>query len=440
MRDIIFAAIFLMAVPLAIVRPFNAYILWAWTSLLAPTTFLYGFMVDVRVNLIFALIALSAIALGRVNWRDYQGSPTAWMMIVFAAHASFVAVLAYPNNPFNLRYYEFLIKGLAFCLIMPFFVRERVHFHAIIIVVALGLGIHGVTNGLKTIASAGGHNMTGPFSTMIDDRNHLSVALSMALPLVLYLFIYSKKLFVKVGFLATFLLIILAILGGGSRAGFIVLSVLLTFLLLRSKHKIIGLCTVAALVGVFLLLAPDQWADRISTIQSANQDESFLGRVVAWDISSSIALENPIFGGGFHAVQVQHVWDAYKFSPGLLGFLGLPVPDFLPKAAHSIYFELIGDTGFLGLTLFLSIMLRAIYCRQKIIKTFKLSGREVKWQKDLADLLALSVMAYLIGGASVSLGYLEVAYMLAMLMELLFINVKRGAIQQKKNSSGLKIK
>lgn len=36
MRDLAFALMLLAALPLAFARPFNAYLLWGWTGLLAP--------------------------------------------------------------------------------------------------------------------------------------------------------------------------------------------------------------------------------------------------------------------------------------------------------------------------------------------------------------------------------------------------------------------
>ena len=151
-----------------------------------------------------------------------------------------------------------------------------------------------------------------------------------------------------------------------------------------------------------------------------------MGRVIAWQVSSAIALRNPVFGGGFHAVQVYYIWDAFKEAPSLLGFLNLPVPTFSAKAAHSIYFEVMGDLGFVGLGLFLLIMLRSISSRYSIKRMTATLGEPYQWARDMADMLMLSVLAYLVGGASVSLGYLEVIYMVVMLMELLRLHVARA--------------
>ena len=423
MRDLAFALMLLAALPLALARPFNAYLLWGWTALLAPTTYFYGWMVGNRVNFVCAVLTLVLLALGRVPWRDYQPNKVTWLYVLLAAHATLAFLLAYPGNPDNEKYLEFLIKGLLFCLVMPFFVRERVHFHAMFIVIALGLGVHGVLNGLKTVASGGGHNMVGPAGTMLGDRNHLSTALALVLPVLFYLQSHTVNRLIRLGYLGAFCIVVLAILGGGSRAGFIAVSVVGLWLVLTARRKGMALMLVGGAVLAFLAFAPEDITSRLTTIKEAGEDSSFMGRVIAWKISSAIALENPVFGGGFHAVQVQAIWDRFKMSPGLLGFLDLPVPEFSAKAAHSIYFEVMGDLGFVGLGLFLFILVRALWSRLAIKRMTTQLGVSYQWARDMADMLMLAVLAYMVGGASVSLAYLEVIYMVVMLMELLRLHV-----------------
>ena len=435
MRDAVFALMVLCMLPLAIARPFNGYLLWGWTGLLVPTAYFYGFMTSARVNLMFAVLTLVLIVLGRVRWRDYQLNRVTWLYLLWALHATLAFLFAYGGNPYNAPYYEFLIKGLLFALVMPFFVRDRLQFHAMFIVIALGLGIHGVLNGLKTVASAGGHNMLGPAGTMLGDRNHLSTALALVLPVLFYLQTYSVNRLIRLGFLGAFCVVVLAILGGGSRAGFIAVSVVGLWLVLTTRRKGLALALVVAAVVGFLAFAPEDVTSRLSTIKEADEDSSFMGRVIAWKISSAIALANPVFGGGFHAVQVQPIWDAFKTAPSLLGFLNLPDPEFSAKAAHSIYFEVMGDLGFVGLGLFLTILLRAIWSRFTIKRLATQLGTPYQWARDMADMLMLSVLAYMVGGASVSLGYLEVIYMVVMLMELLRLHVVRAATAAAKEAT-----
>lgn len=426
MRDLMFAMAMLLAIPLAIARPINAYYLWGWTAVLIPTSFFYGFMANARLNLFFAILTLALVALGRVKWSDYQPNRVTWLYLLFLAHATMAFLLGYEGNPDNARYYEFLAKIMVFCLLMPLFINSRLRMHVMLLVIVLGLGLHGVLNGLKTLASAGGHNMTGPEGTMIFDRNHLSTALALVLPIIFYLHTYTESKLVRLGFLGAFAVVALAIMGGGSRGGFVALAVVGAWLIMTSRHRFRTLLFVCVLGFAFYYFGAELWADRLSTIQDANEDASFMGRVIAWKVSSAIALSHPVFGAGFHAVQVNAIWDIFKYSPGLLGFLDLPVPTFSAKAAHSIYFEVMGDMGFVGLFLFLSILLQSIHSRFAIKRMVKqLGGTRYLWARDLADMLMLSVIAYMAGGAAVSLGYFEVIYMVIMLLELLRLHVAR---------------
>ena len=428
MRDLMFAMMMLAAIPLAIARPFNAYLFWAWTAVVIPTSYFYGFMVNARLNLLFAILTLLLITLGRVPWGAYQTNRVTWFYLLFLLHATLVFFLAYPGNHYNAEYYELIVKSLLFALVMPFFVRERVHMHALIIVIVLGFGLHGVLNGLKTIASVGGHNMLGPSGTMIADRNHLSTALALTLPLLYYLFQQSSHRLIRLGFLGGFVVVALAIVGGGSRGGFIALTVVSGWLVLTSRNRWGALALLVVMAVLFVNLAPEEWFNRLSTIETAGEDESFMGRVIAWQVSSSIALGNPVFGGGFHAVQVQAIWDEFLHAPSLLGFLNLPVPEFSAKAAHSIYFEIMGDMGFVGLFIFLGILFHAIHTRYVIKRQLKNMGPQWVWARDMADMLLLCIIAYMAGGAAVSLGYFEVIYMVVMLIEMLRLHVVRAVM------------
>ena len=270
---------------------------------------------------------------------------------------------------------------------------------------------------------------------MISDRNHLSTALALALPLIYYLFQQSRHRLIRWGFLGGFVLVALAIAGSGSRGGFIALAVVLGWLVMTSRKRWSALVLVAILALLFFNLAPAEWFNRLSTIEDAGEDASFMGRVIAWKVSSAMALSNPIFGGGFHAVQVQGIWDQFKAAPGLLGFLNLPIPEFSAKAAHSIYFEVMGDMGFVGLFIFMTILLHALRSRFVIKRQLHSMGPQWLWARDMADMLMLGIVAYMAGGAAVSLAYFEVIYMVVMLMEMLRLHVDRAVVAARAVSS-----
>lgn len=436
MRDLFFALAMVVLLPLALARPFNAYLLWGWTSSLLPTSFLFGFMAGARVNFIFAGITLVLVLLRRVDWSQYRFNWAVALYLVFLLHATVAWLTGYAGNVNNSKYYDILLKGLVFSMLMPMFVQSRMHFHALLLVLVFGLGLHGVIEGLKTVVSGGSHNMFGPSGSMLEDRNHLSTALAMVLPITYYLYLHSVNRLLRWGFLGVFVLIVLAIMGGGSRGGFLSLAVVAIWLIFTSRYPWRTLFIVAGLGLLLWQFVPDSVVARLETIGEANEDESFMGRVYAWKNSSAIALAHPFFGGGFHAVQVQDVWERFKDAPSLLDFLNLPPPYFeAAKAAHSVYFEVMGDLGFMGLLLYLTIFGLPILSRFSVKRMATRLGPDYLWARDLGDMLMLAVLAYVVGGAGVSVAYLEVAYVMTMLMAVLQVFLRQKLAEQQREQS-----
>jgi probable O-glycosylation ligase (exosortase A-associated) len=117
---------------------------------------------------------------------------------------------------------------------------------------------------------------------------------------------------------------------------------------LRSRAKIaIGALILTVALSVYCF-APQHWFDRMATIETYQQDSSAAGRIDFWRTSLRIAELHPIFGGGFRVTY----WPAIT-NPMLEG-TRIPRLD-KPRAAHSIWFEVLSEQGWVGLALFVAI-------------------------------------------------------------------------------------
>lgn len=418
MRDLMVLGAMLLLVPLALSSPFRAFLLWGWTALVGINFYVFGFMKDVPFNLVFALIAITLILAGKDREVGrYELSRTTLLFVLFLLQATLSAIFAYPGLVRNWEIYGNLVKALAFCFFMPIVLTRRYRIHAFVIALVLGLSFHSLVEGLKTIAAGGGHHVRG--IAKFGDNNHFAVALVMVVPLMLYLYQYSANRWARTASIGTLGLLVAAVIGTNSRGGLVALAAMGTWLVLAGRRKWMGLFTLVLGVAVVFALAPSSWWERMDTIKSADQDSSFMGRVIAWKISSAIALGNPLVGGGIHALENQAVWDSFRDSQGMLGFVTTPRPDTQFHAAHSIFFEVLGDLGILGFLIFLAILINVFVTRNEIRKLLAATGSHRLWISDLADALIASLVAYVIGGAAVSMAYYEVVYMTVMLMEIL---------------------
>jgi probable O-glycosylation ligase (exosortase A-associated) len=440
-RDLMILGMMCLYIPLALSNAFLAYLLWCWTAVIALNGYVYGFMRSMPINLVFALIAIILLILGRDKLRGRIVLPrTSWLFILFAVQATISYVFAYDELARNTELYTNLLKALAFCILMPCLLTERYRIHALVMAITLGLTFHGVIEGLKSVVTLGGHKIAG--LARFGDNNHFAIVMVMVIPLLLYVYRYSAHRLLRWIALAGVFLSVATVIGTHSRGGFLSMALMAVWIVFNIRRRIRG----AALLGLAFLtvvvLAPSGWSERMNTIKEAGHDSSFMTRVVAWKISSEIALQSPFTGGGFHAVQSQEVWSKFRGSDGLLGFVDTPYRAEQAFAAHSVYFEVLGDLGFVGLLIFLAILANTFIAGFQIRQEVARRGPHLKWAADLANMLAASMIGYVVGAAALSLAYHEVMYMFVMLMQVLLLHVRRDVTanssvsETQANSSG----
>lgn len=425
MRDLMMAGAALLLLGLSFRNVFGAYLLWGWFGLIAVQGYLYGFMRGVPYVQIFALIALLMLLLGKNNEKvPYKANGASLLMVIFGVHCVLAATLAYPGLARNWELCTNVLKTLLFCLVMPLVVTQRYRFHALIVIVTIGISFHGLIDGLKFLASGGAHRAIG--NIKYGDNNHFAMVLVMSMPLLLYLYQYSKSKLARMGFIGVFFVTCLAVVATGSRGALITLLAVGAWLVLISRRKLRYLFTALLAAVLIVSLAPERWTTRMSTIETAEQDSSFMGRVIAWKRASAIALDYPILGGGFHAGQSPQLFLEYNYKQGLLGFVSTP-PGRYPAASHSIYFEVLGDLGFIGLFWFLLLMFYPFSLRRRIRSLAYSRGKECDWAGDCSDMLAASMVAFLVGGAALSAAYFEVPYIIVMIMQILLFILERDS-------------
>jgi len=151
-------------------------------------------------------------------------------------------------------------------------------------------------------------------------------------------------------------------------------------------------------------IMPQQWYDRMSTIKTYQEDDSALGRINAWHTAFNVATDR-ITGGGFEAFTSAATFRQFAPDP-------MRVHD-----AHSIYFEVMGEHGFLGLGLFMLLGLFTWIRGSQIIRSCK-QDPERKWAADLAAMIQVSLIGYAAGGAFLGLAYFDLPYHLMIIVLL----------------------
>jgi putative inorganic carbon (hco3(-)) transporter len=137
----------------------------------------------------------------------------------------------------------------------------------------------------------------------------------------------------------------------------------------------------------------------MNTIEHYEEDSSAMGRINFWRASLRIAELHPIVGGGFRVI----FWPAVA-NPMLEG---TAIPRFdRPRAAHSIYFDVLSEHGWVGLVIFLMIAIPSWRNCSWMIRNSR-DRPDLAW----ANLLGRMGQAVLVGfwcaGAFASLAYFD---------------------------------
>lgn len=416
MRDLVMLGFMLPYVAIAFMSPFAGYLLWGWAGLVALNFYLFGFMQGLPYVQVFALVTLLSLLMHRGKEQlKFEGNTTSIWMMVFVVHGLFCAMLAYPDLPRNWELWGNVAKTVLFCLLMPVLATSRFRIHALVVMIVIGTSFHGVLDGLKFLNSGGAHR--AQVISKFGDNNHLALVLLMVVPLLYYLYLYSKQAWVRWAFLGTILLMVMAVVSTNSRGGLVGLIAVGLWLVYKSRRRFMGTLLIAASAYLVISLAPTDWTERMDTIQSAQEDSSFMGRVVAWRVSAAIAQEHPIFGGGFRALQSLPVWTEFKDAPSFLGLSDLQLDIGYAPAAHSIWFEVLGDQGFVGLFIFVGLIANSFYAARSIRRLARENGPSQQWAADLGNLLTVSMVAYAVTGSALSAAYFELPYVCMMLIE-----------------------
>lgn len=409
MRDLIITLIVVGSLPVTLLRPYVGIYMWAWLSYMNPHRLAYGF----AYNMPFALMVAAAVFGGFVFYKERKGFPInslsiIWLVFVFWLCAStLLAIDPAMSTTGLIRSLKIQIMTIMTIVL----IKQRQHLDIFVWVLAGSLAFFGVKGGAFAVLSGGEHRVWGPTDSFIEGNNELALALVMTVPLMKYLMDRLDRRIFKLVMLGCIGLTCMSILSSYSRGAFLAISSMGLVLWYRSNSKLISAAIFAVIAVVGLNFMPDKWFDRMDTIETYEEDASAMGRINAWYFAINLTKERPISGGGFDSFN-PHNFQTYA-----------PIPDDFHDA-HSIYFQILGEQGYVGLILFLSIWALCLVYANRIRKKTK-EHEDLKWAFDLSSMVQVSLIGYGVGGAFLGLGYFDFPYHLMAITLITQVIVER---------------
>ncbi|CAN5730383.1 putative O-glycosylation ligase, exosortase A system-associated [soil metagenome] len=395
MRDILILTIVMAAAIGALRHPWIGVILWTWLSIMNPHRYTYGIAYGAPV----AQIALLSTVLGMFFSKDklsspFKGAPVVWLGLFMAWMTLSWLFGIDPEGDYD-QWSKVMKIDLAI-MIGLIVLHDKKHLIALTWVTAGSLAILGAKGGLFTLLGGGAERVWGPPGSFIEDNNEFGLSLVMTIPLLRFLQLQLTGFWGRQAMTVTMLLCAASALGSQSRGAFLAISAMTLLLWWRGKNRVAGAVLILLPAIALVAFMPESWVERMNTMNTYQEDGSARGRLGAWSNAWNLAFDYPL-GVGFDAAR-QDLFDKYS-----------SMPEVGARAAHSIYFQVLGNHGFIGLGLFLMIWLTTWFNAGWLRKRGN-DFPQTKWCADLGSMIQVSLLGYFVGGAFLSLSYFDLPY------------------------------
>jgi putative inorganic carbon (HCO3(-)) transporter len=409
MRALAFIATLLAVLPMGFAAPYAGVLVWSWLSFMNPHLVIY--LPGLPVVYTTAVITAIGLLISHEPKR-LPNNLAPWALMLFILWTTVTTFFALdPNNAWEEWTRD--IKSFALAFTVMVVMTNRVRIHALVWVYVLSIGYFSLKGGLFTLMTGGSSHVLGIYGTVTGDNNNLGLIMVMSWPLIYYLRLQTENRWIRFGLVALMGFTVIAVLGTYSRGAFLALSVVCGYFWWKSKQKIaVGVMGVIVMVPA-LLFMPQQWVDRIHTIDTYQADGSAVGRLDQWAFSMRIAKDHPLVGGGFDASESYYAVGKYY-------------PDQHVLAYHSIWFQALGDNGIPGLVMFIAIGLIGWRNASAVRRTSR-SHPELQWANDLATMAQVSLAGYFLAGTFLSMAYYDGYYVLFALLAALRELVTKAA-------------
>lgn len=393
--------LYLSFLGLGISTPFVMTLGYVWVDTFQPQSVAYFILNELPVAFIMGAAAV-------LSWLllDRRSPPPLMLVTVCMIGLAIwmTAALLWAELPDRAwAKWDWACKTVVFAAFIPLAIRSRVQIEAFAQTYVFSLAANFVPFGLKVLLSGGGYGQNLGLeagNSGLAEGGYLSTVCLMAVPLALFLGRHGKLIprlpLMNLAYGGIAILALVTAIGTYERSALVGMVVLGFYMFIRSRRKLLFGCLIAVATIAIIVLAAKSWDARVSTIDQYNKESSALTRLLMWQWTLGFASSHP-FGGGF---------DAYGTS-----VIMMPPDDLHPggylqtgRAYHSIYFEVLGDLGFPGLAMFVTIIGSSLFSLLRLSRKCR-KIPDLVWVADMSDAVQSGMLVFLSSGAFVGLAF-----------------------------------
>lgn len=396
LRDIFLFGLLFAVVIVAPRRPLYGALAWVLFGVMNPHRLAWGAAYDFPFAMVIAIVTLLGLVLTKRH-RQPKGGAAAFVLMIFLGWACFTTLFAFVPD-LSVGYLLRVAKIFGMTLVLVLLMQSRRDVILLLTTLVLSLGFYGAKGGLFVLATGGGYMVNGPPDSVMEGNNALGVGLTMVIPLMYFLMQQTDKKWLQRLLMAAMVLCAISVLGAYSRGAMLAIAAMGTVLWIRGRNKVFILFLAVIFIAVAIPAMPDRWTKKMNTLENYEQDDSAMFRLYTWQATVNIAKDRFPVAGGFE-------WESPAASERYS-----PLPT-LVLVAHSIYFQVLGSQGFIGLFLFLTFWW-LVWRDCGWLRRRGRSSPDQQWLHLLGSMVQVSMVGYLVGGAFLDLAFWDLPYYL----------------------------
>ncbi|UCC80213.1 MAG: O-antigen ligase family protein [Candidatus Zixiibacteriota bacterium] len=319
-------------------------------------------------------------------------------MLFFSAAVALSVMTAFWLQPVLYIWQNTLKLLVLYTLIIAFASTERrLGALGVVVLVAIGYAGSHVIYQLITGSAGSDQRIYDLAWGMFGDSNEFAQVVTMVIPILVLLLMESKGIIWRVFYTAMIGINMTIFILGKSRGGFLGMLVVVVALIYSSSRRFMLLAILILVLGIAFLSAPSAYFERLGSIADYAQDESATGRLDAWKAGIRMFLRNPVTGIG--AGCFEFASPDYGLSAGMV--------------AHNSFVTALAETGLIGFSAFILIMVYTFRACSRIDTNLKRLGRQKGLLYILARGLPISMIGYIVTGIFISTIFYPHLYILS---------------------------
>lgn len=401
--DTLFVVAMMAFIARGLTRPFVALSGVIWIDLFRPqlmsTSYLYGKPLSLAMTAFFFF----SLAL---NFRKLHKPATNLFLVLMPIFLVWITVTTYYAEFPTAAWlkHDAAFKTILLAYFIPFAIATRREIELFVWVVVASMSFFIFTAGAKSLRGGGGYGVAlvniNP-GMLWNEGSTLATQAIALIPLLYFAgklsqlaerFLGLKPLLLGIAFCGLAVLI-----GTQARTGLVALVALVIVAFgyaKKSRGRLLALVLITPLLAAPFLSS--SWIHRMDSIGNATQESSAQGRIAVWRWTLDYVSERPFMGGGFCSY-LANAGQLDKYSE----FGEVVIHINYGKAFHNIFIEVLGEHGYVGLSLFLAIIVHTLIISRRISRHHQ--GEE--WQKWLARCIFMSTVVYCTGGMFIGVAF-----------------------------------